>query len=389
MKKVLIIGVKGMLGQELVRVFSADADYEVFGWDKLLMSDINTIDITDEAQVRDKVLKLSPAIIINAAAYNDVDRCEEPAEFALAKKLNGLAPGYLAKAAREIHNPPTPLCVRGAGDGDSLRRGGDDGAIFVHYSTDYVFDGQKEGGYKENDEPFPIQNYGISKLMGEQEVQKAGGQYYIIRLQKLFGWPAQSTSAKKSFFETMLFLARTKKKLEIVDEELANFTYAPDLAERTKWLVEISDSNTEQVRGFGRGLEKSSLTPLLQSGEPYPFGIYHIINEGAPMTWFGAAKVLFEMAQQRHPEPSAGGEGYLTNARPASAGDFSLRSRSVQNDKKENLHNDSIPQLTPVSSSKFSRPAKRPKYSILLNTKLPPLRPWPEALKEFLADRPL
>jgi len=415
MKKVLIIGANGMLGQELVQVFSADADYEVFGWDKLLMSDVNSIDITDEAQVRDRVLKLSPAIIINAAAYNDVDKCEEPAEFESAKKLNGLAPGYLAKAAREIHNPPTPLCARGAGEGDFLHKGGDDGAIFVHYSTDYVFDGQKEGGYKENDKPSPIQNYGRTKLMGEQEVARISGKYYIIRLQKLFGRSAQSAAAKKSFFETMLALARVKKELEVVDEELANFTYAPDLAEYTKFLVDrnfLTPPTPLCARGEGeemvcvRGADSPHPNPLLQKErgksspilslqrrEPYPFGIYHITNEGAPATWFGAAKILFDLAQQRHPDPAVAGEGSLTNVRPASTGDSSLRSAEftpmaigVQNDKKENLQNDNITKLIPVPSSKFPRPAKRPKYSILLNTKLPPLRPWPEALKEFLVD---
>lgn len=303
MKKVLIIGSKGMLGQELVRVFGADKlpylnrrgseNYEVFGWDKLLVSDTNSIDIADEAQVKDKVGALAPEIIINAAAYNAVDKAEEPAEFELAKKLNGLAPKFLAQAAKNL------------------------GAIFVHYSTDYVFDGQKEGGYKENDEPSPISNYGISKLMGEQEVKKVGGKYYIIRLQKLFGRPALSAGAKKSFFEIMLALAESKKELEVVDEELANFTYAPDLAERTKWLVEHDFSP----------------------------GIYHITDEGAPATWYGAAKVLFEIAGV--------------------------------NDVN----------LIPVSASRFPRPAKRPKYSILLNTKLPPLRPWPEALKEFLGKK--
>ena len=396
MKKVLIIGAKGMLGQELVRVFSADKNYEVFGWDKLLVSDTNSINITDEAQVRDKVLKLSPAIIVNAAAYNDVDKCEKPAEFELAKKLNGLAPGYLAKAAREIHNPPTPLCARGAGEGDFLHKGDDDGAIFVHYSTDYVFDGQKEGGYKENDKPSPIQNYGRTKLTGEQEVQKVGGKYFIIRLQKLFGRPAQSAAAKKSFFETMLALARVKKELEVVDEELANFTYAPDLAEYTKFLVDGNFFNPPTplcARGEGeetvciRGADSPHPNPLLQKEkgkdppilslqgrEPYPFGIYHITNEGAPATWFGAAKVLFEMANKNVIPAQAGIQAELHNNKNSG---FRLKAGMTAYDGIK---------LIPVPSSKFSRPAKRPKYSILLNTKLPPLRPWPEALKEFLVD---
>ncbi len=363
-KKVLIIGAKGMLGQELVRVFLADENYEVIAWDR------KEIDITDETQVKDKIGTLAPQIIVNAAAYNVVDKVEEPAEFELAKKLNGLAPGYLAKIAKGIKIPPAcqRLSVAMAGGPNplaslpplaSLAFGGErersgpftkwrKGAIFVHYSTDYVFDGEKKEGYLESDKPSPICNYGFSKLMGEQAVARVGGQYYIIRLQKLFGCPALSAGAKKSFFDVMLELAKTKKELEVVDEELANFTYAPDLAARTKWLVEGGDNNINSPHPnpfLRKEREKSSLPFLLQRRGSSPYGIYHITNEGNPVTWFGAAKVLFEIAGV--------------------------------NDVN----------LIPVSASRFPRPAKRPKYSILLNTKLPPLRPWPEALKEFLANR--
>ncbi len=286
MKKVLIIGSKGMLGQELVRVFSADENYQVLAWDA------EDIDIADERQDREKIVLAKPEIIINVAAYNAVDKVEEPAEFERAKILNGLAPGYLAQIAKKL------------------------GAVFVHYSSDYVFDG-KASGYKEKDRTSPVSNYGRSKLLGEQEVKKAGGKYYIIRTQKLFGRPAQNEGAKKSFFETMLKLAKTRFELEVVDEELSNFTYTPDLARQTKYLIEQNFSS----------------------------GIYHITNEGAPVTWCAAAVILFDLAGQK--------------------------------DIK----------VVPVSSDKFPRPAKRPKCSILINTKLPPLRPWPEALKEFLESQ--
>lgn len=342
-KKVLIIGAKGMLGQELVRVFLADENYEVIAWDR------KEIDITDETQVKDKIGALAPEIIINAAAYNAVDEAEEPGKFELAKKLNGLAPRFLAQAAKDL------------------------GAIFVHYSTDYVFDGEKKEGYLENDKPSPICNYGFSKLMGERQVEWNGGQYYIIRLQKLFGQPsprlrlasrpAQDFVPKKSFFDVMLELAKTKKELEVVDGELANFTYAPDLAQRTKWLIENIKGNPS-TSSHSVGLRSgNNLYPELVEG--YPFGIYHITNEGAPATWYGAAKILFEMAQQRQAEfISASG----------SRNEFGMT-------KYEDI------KLIPVSGENFPRPAKRPQYSILLNTKLPPLRPWNEALKEFLNEQ--
>ena len=102
----------------------------------------------------------------------------------------------------------------------------------------------------------------------------------------------------------------------MVDEELANFTYAPDLAVRVKEIIESKK----------------------------PFGIYHVINEGEPVTWYGAAKKLFAMVE------------------------------------KEDI------KLNAVGPEDYPRPAKRPKYSVLLNTKLKPLRPWEEALAEFLRE---
>ena len=307
-KKVLIIGAKGTLGQELVRVFlssvSDGKNYEVLAWGSA------EIDISDKTQVEERIGKARPEIIINAAAYNAVDRAEEEAEFERAKKINGFAPGYLAETAKKNN------------------------AIFIHFGTDYVFDGQKEAGYKENDSPSPISNYGRSKLLGEEEIKRVGGRFYIIRLQRLFNSLFINSGGKKSFFELMLKLAETKNEIEVVDEESANFTFAPDLAERTKYLVENN----------------------------LPFGVYHITNEGRPVTWFGAAEILFELAQNRHAE--------LVSA-SGSRNEFGMT--DYKNIK-----------LIPVASSKFPRPARRPKYSVLLNTKLPPLRCWTEALKENL-----
>ena len=282
MTKILIIGTKGMLGQELVRAFEG-GDYEVVAWD------LENIDITDRQQIRTKIRDQKPKIIINASGYNAVDKAEEPEEFELAKKVNGYGPGYLAEVAKEL------------------------GAVFVNYSSDYVFNGEKEEGYKENDAVSPISKYGESKVLGEKEVKEKGEKYYIVRLQKLFGRPAQSQTAKKSFFETMLTLAETRDEMDGVDEELANFTYAPDLAAQTKYLIE----------------------------RELPFGVYHITNEGNPVTWYDAARILFDIAGKKV-------------------------------------------KLNRVSSDKFPRPAKRPRYAVLLNTKLPPLRPWDEALREFL-----
>ncbi|MEK7598586.1 MAG: NAD(P)-dependent oxidoreductase [Patescibacteria group bacterium] len=310
--KILIIGSKGMLGQELARTFKRDNEYEVFAWDN------QEIDITKKKEVNNKLSKLKPAIIINAAAYNAVDKAEKPKEYAIAKKINGQAPGYLAKTAKKI------------------------GAILVHYSSDYVFDGnpdipEPEGcahvcascnlhetfqpaiGFDENAKPSPLNNYGKSKLQGEKEIKKNTKRYYLIRLSKLFGKPAKSKEAKKSFFDVMLEVgkksARSGNKLvRVVDEETSCFTYAPDLAKKTK---EILDSKK-------------------------PFGIYHVMNS-EPCTWYEAVLELYKIAKIRA-------------------------------------------KVVPVSTSDFPRPAKRPYYSVLLNTKLNPLRSYKEALKEYLKN---
>jgi dTDP-4-dehydrorhamnose reductase len=262
MKKVLIIGVKGMLGQELVAVFSKGKKNEVIAWDK------EDIDITDKKQVEEKIIALKPDVILNTAAYNAVDKCEtDKDEYAKAKKLNGDAPGYLAKVAKKI------------------------GATLVHYSTDYVFNGMPdfpepkgctgscgscglhdgfvpELGFDEDAIPEPIQKYGKTKLMGEDAVQKYGEKWYIIRLQKLFGKPAEAEGAKKSFFDVMLEVGKNNPEVKAVDEETACFTYAPDLAKRSMDILDLE----------------------------MPYGIYHVSNSGA-CTWYEAVVELYKMAK--------------------------------------------------------------------------------------------
>ena len=112
-KKVLIIGAKGMLGQELVKIFKSDKDYKLTAWDK------EDIDVTKEKELTKKISELKPEIIINSTAYTAVDKCEEPKFYKIAEKVNGLALGHLAKIAKKI------------------------GATLIHYSTDYVFDGKE------------------------------------------------------------------------------------------------------------------------------------------------------------------------------------------------------------------------------------------------------
>jgi dTDP-4-dehydrorhamnose reductase len=281
--RILILGAKGNLGQQLIKVF--ERDNKVIAWDR------TELDITDKNFVIKKITEIKPGIIVNAAAYNAVDKCEGAEGYEMAERLNGLAPGYLAEAAAQV------------------------GAILIHYSSDYVFSGDKKGGYKEDDEPSPISKYGETKLMGERAIMGCDNlKYYIIRTSKLFGPKGESEVSKDSFFDLILRLAKTKDELDVVNEEISCFTYTPDLAKATKGLIE----NKNQ------------------------FGVYHIVNSGH-CTWHEAAEELFRIAGVKI-------------------------------------------KVNPVLSEKFARPAKRPKYSILLNTKLEPMRSYKDALKEYLLN---
>ena len=278
--KVLVIGAKGMLGQALVSEFS-DGN-EVHAWDR------GEIDITVEQDLRLKIQDLRPELIINAAAYNDVDGAEN--DPVAAKAVNGYAVGNLARVCSELDVP------------------------LIHFSTDYVFDGAKKHGYDENADPLPISAYGESKFLGEQQLATNATKYHLIRLSRLFGPDATAIGAKKSFVRVMIDLAKTRKEIEVVDEELSCPTYAPDLARRAR---EIVDGKMD-------------------------YGIYHCTNSGA-VTWYGFAQEIFKILKM----------------------DVKLKA---------------------VAASRFPRPAKRPAYSILLNTRLEPMRPWQEALREHLTQ---
>ena len=287
--RILILGARGNLGGQLVKVFSVDKN-EVIYWDK------EEIDITDRELIIKKINDIRPDVIVNPAAYNAVDKCEESdEEYEIAKKINIDGPKFLAEAAIQVD------------------------AILVHYSSDYVFDGKNKKGYIETDEPNPINRYGKTKYHGEKRIIEMSGnglKWYLIRTSKLFGPKGESEQTKESFFDLMLRLSNEKKEFNMVDgEEISCFTYTPDLAIRTKELIDKNCS----------------------------YGIYHIVNSG-PCSWYEAAKFLFTFI------------------------------------------NKSDIKLNPIKSEVYPRPAKRPAYTVLLNTRMEPLRNWQEALKEYLKN---
>lgn len=234
MKKVLILGYQGTLGQTLMKEFGGFS-YEVVGWDR------GDIDIT-APEAAGKIVALHPDIIINATGYNAVDKAEgDPKEKEICFALNSEAPRNLALIAKEL------------------------GAIFVNYSSDYVFRGNKISGYTETDVPDPISVYGESKYLGEKNIQSVGGKFYIVRPSRIFGHAGSSVGSKKSFVDIVIE-KKDDAEIKVVDAEKGSPTYAPDLAQFTR--------------------------ELLESGAEY--GIYHGTNSGAA-TWYEWAKEIFSI----------------------------------------------------------------------------------------------
>lgn len=192
---ILVVGANGMLGRDLM---------ELLG-DRARGVDIDDIDITSIESVFKVVAEFRPEVVINCAAYTDVDGCEDNTEKAM--EVNGEGVGYLAMACREA------------------------GALLVQVSTDYVFDGGKGSPYQEDDAPHPLSVYGESKLAGEMNAAFAPD-HLIVRTQWLYGLHG------KNFVETMLRLGAEKDQLSVVDDQVGSPTWTVDLAKAIIALVD-------------------------------------------------------------------------------------------------------------------------------------------------------
>uniref|UniRef100_A0A831UEC2 dTDP-4-dehydrorhamnose reductase n=1 Tax=Geobacter metallireducens TaxID=28232 RepID=A0A831UEC2_GEOME len=205
---ILIVGAKGMLGQDLMRVLPGD----VRG------VDIEEIDITSPESVRRVLLTLRPRVVVNCAACTDVDGCETSVE--LAMRVNGEGVGHLAAVTREI------------------------GALLVQVSTDYVFDGTKGSPYLEDDPVNPLSVYGKSKLLGEERARQ-NPDHLIVRTQWLYG------HGGKNFVETMLRLAGERKELAVVDDQIGSPTWTMDLSLAISELIENGCRGTYHAANRG------------------------------------------------------------------------------------------------------------------------------------------
>ena len=289
--RILIVGNAGQLGRELEKIF--------LGFGPIIGVDRESVDLADAGQTRELVCRAAPDVILNAAAYTAVDRAESERDLAYA--INEQAPRVLAEEA--------------------LQRN----AIFVHYSTDYIFDGGKTTPWVESDAPNPLNVYGSSKLAGERAVENTGGKFLIFRTSWVYG------PHGNNFLLTMLRLARERDRLSIVDDQIGGPTTSIELARATHAIV----------IGILAG----------RFGAPQDWtGLYHMTCGGS-VSWFGFAQAIFARAAK------------LLAIKP--------------------------PTLTPIATKDYPTPAARPRYSVLSNAKLharfaEKLSPWESALEETL-----
>ena len=291
--KILIVGSAGQLARELQRSFA--------GFGEIIAAGRAEFNLADEAETRDLVRRVAPQVLLNAAAYTAVDKAESEPELAMA--INGRAPGVLAEEARRLD------------------------ALFVHYSTDYVFDGSKQGPWIESDVTNPLNVYGATKLAGEQAVAQAGGRSLTFRTSWVYG------PHGANFLLTMLRLARQRYELSIVDDQFGAPTTSMELAGAT---FEIA---------------KKILAGECGTADKWS-GVYHMSCSGET-TWRRFAEAIFARAAH--------------------------------------LLDGKVPAVKAIPSSAYPTPARRPRNSVLSNQKLIDrfgvrLAPWESALERVIAE---
>jgi dTDP-4-dehydrorhamnose reductase len=210
--KILILGHKGMLGSDLM--LRLTAAHDVTG------KDVGDFDIAAEDDCRRVIAECSPEVVINAAAYTNVDGCEEDRDRCFA--VNAIGVKNIAIACR----------------GRGIR--------IVHFSTDYIFDGRKDSPYIEEDEPDPLNVYGASKLEGERFLQAFSDRWLLIRTAWLYG------KNGKNFVKAILGKAATIKTLDVVDDQIGAPTYSWDLAGAVRLLIEGGHDGLFHLTNRGR-----------------------------------------------------------------------------------------------------------------------------------------
>jgi dTDP-4-dehydrorhamnose reductase len=228
--KIAVIGANGQLGSDLVAAFSGNGD-AVCGLTH------SAIEISDLHSVSHALEDIRPQVIVNTAAMHHVENCEHEPEKAFA--VNALGPRNLAIVARDL------------------------GAVLIHVSTDYVFDGSKGSPYIEEDNPLPLNAYGITKLAGEHFVRATTDKHFVIRTSGLYGKSPCRAKGGLNFIELMLKLAKERGEVRVVDSEVVTPTSTAELAQQ---MVQLSHSDC--------------------------YGLYHATAEGS-CSWYEFAREIF------------------------------------------------------------------------------------------------
>lgn len=234
---VLVTGVTGQVGFEMLRTLQ--------GFGRVVAADRAMLDLSDIDSIRACVRQVRPALIVNPAAYTAVDNAEK--DVALARAINADAPAVLAEEARRT------------------------GALLVHYSTDYVFDGRSNTPYAEDDAVNPLNVYGLTKLEGERAITASACRHIIFRTSWVYG------SRGKNFLLTMLRLAQDRDELRIVADQIGAPTWSASIAAMT---AEVLAQGLVDDEGFAQWAERKS-------------GIYHLTSSGHT-SWAGFASAIFE-----------------------------------------------------------------------------------------------
>ena len=230
MLMVLVTGANGQLGRSIQEIIGELKDKVEFHF-----TDSNTLDISKELEVQDYFKKNHFNYCINCAAYTAVDNAEDNKDLAFA--INAYGSKNLAEVCEEYN------------------------CIFIHVSTDFVFDGTKEEPYTTLDQPRPLNIYGASKLEGERLIQKVAKKYFIIRTSWVY------SEFGNNFVKTMIKLSREKDKLDVVSDQIGSPTYARDLA---RFLLKIIIDKSDE------------------------YGIYHFSNDGV-LSWYDFAKAIIKL----------------------------------------------------------------------------------------------
>ena len=236
MLRILVPGKTGQVGWELQSTLAPLGT--------VIALDRSGMDLANPDSIRRAIRDAKPEVIVNAAAYNNVDKAESEPE--LAMRVNGVAPGIMAEEAKRL------------------------GAILIHYSTDYVFDGELDRPYSEDDPPNPVNAYGKTKLAGERAIHDSGASYIIFRTSWVYAARGQN------FVRTMLRLGRERSELRIVDDQVG----APT------WARFIADATAQVLRQLGDGHKAIGDRA----------GIYNLTATGA-VSWYGFASAIFVEAK--------------------------------------------------------------------------------------------